>query len=166
MPRGEKQRDIKEWGRTQVTVIWDKAEQYWPLIWRPWASRHLFYEYGRALWDLSSWEEEAPLVIPAGSETWQAPLWKPVQTGHHLVLPSNTTRHDFQTDPWTEKGTKNQSDKNERDDSTLSREIPRIPRATGSIVPSSLRKGVSIHWGYPPVGCKVTCPVAPSAAKR
>ena len=83
MPRGEERRDIKEWGRTQVTVIWDKAEQYWPLIWRPWASRHLFYEYGRALWDLSSREEEAPLVIPAGSETWQAPLWKPVQAGRH-----------------------------------------------------------------------------------
>lgn len=56
--------DINESSRAQVTVLWDRADQYWPLIWRPWASCHLFYEYGRALWDLSSWEEGSIIIHP------------------------------------------------------------------------------------------------------
>lgn len=103
-----KRRDIKELGRVYVTVIWDKADQYWPLIWRPWASCHLFYEHGTALWDLSSWEEGSTVIHPRWLRDLTSSTFKTC-TDWLPPVPSDSMRHDFQTDPWAEKGAENQS---------------------------------------------------------
>ena len=162
-PRGQERRDIK-----------------WQLFEIKLSSTDLYLEdpEPHAIFFMNMGEHFG--TLPAGRKKHHgSPRWlrglasstlKPVQTGHHqccLPTPRGMTRRQT---PEPRRGPKiNQSKWKGRSYPTQCNTMGTGPKSDWRYChgyTSSLGKGVSIHWGDPPVSCKVTCLVAPSVAKR